>query len=82
MKRRSAIIAALLAPLNGYSAQSKTGTPGSFQFVKPDYSGEGSSLLYIGSMDLKPTDHFLIVEALGRKVTLTVQEVMDALEGK
>lgn len=73
--RRRGIIAALLAPLA--QAQEKESRHGLTSWVEP------SSLSLILTLSSnKPDTPCITVTALGRTVTLTTQEVMDALEGK
>ena len=71
--RRRGIIAALLAPLA--AAQEKS----SIRWIEPSSSPLSLILTLSGN---KPDTHCITVTALGRTVTLTTAEVMDALEGK
>ena len=71
--RRRGIIAALLAPLA--EAQEKS----YIRWVDPSSSPLSLILTLSGN---KPDTPCITVTALGRTVTLTTAEVMDALEGK
>ena len=71
--RRRGIIAALLAPLA--AAQEKS----SIRWIEPSSSPLSLILTLSGN---KPDTPCITVTALGRTVTLTTAEVMDALEGK
>ena len=71
--RRRGIIAALLAPLA--EAQEKS----SIRWIEPSSSPLSLILTLSGN---KPDTPCITVTALGRTVTLTTAEVMDALEGK
>ena len=71
--RRRGIIAALLAPLA--EAQEKC----YIRWVDPSSSPLSLILTLSGN---KPDTPCITVTALGRTVTLTTAEVMDALEGK
>lgn len=75
MKRRG-IIAALLAPLA--EAQVQVSSPNPFI----DLLSTRPMSLTLVLPNNKPDSPCLTVTALGRTVTLTTQEVMDALEGK
>ena len=75
MKRRG-IIAALLAPLA--AAQTKE-SDFKIRVVEPTTMTLSLSL---NLQDNKPDTPCLMVSALGRTVTVTTQEVMDALEAK
>ena len=72
--RRRGIIAALLAPLA--AAQEKES---SIRWIEPSTSPLAFILTLSGN---KPDTPCITVTALGRTVTLTTAEVMDALEGK
>ena len=71
--RRRGIIAALLAPLA--AAQEKS----SIRWIEPSSSPLSLILTLSGN---KPDTPCITVTALGRTVTLTTAEVMDALEAK
>ena len=71
--RRRGIIAALLAPLA--EAQEKS----SIRWIEPSSSPLSLILTLSGN---KPDTPCITVTALGRTVTLTTAEVMDALEGR
>ena len=71
--RRRGIIAALLAPLA--EAQEKS----SIRWIEPSSSPLSLILTLSGN---KPDTPCITVTALGRTVTLTTAEVMDALEAK
>ena len=71
--RRRGIIAAMLAPLA--EAQEKS----SIRWIEPSSSPLSLILTLSGN---KPDTPCITVTALGRTVTLTTAEVMDALEGK
>lgn len=72
--RRRGIIAALLAPLA--AAQEKEP---SIRWIEPSSSPLSLILTLSGN---KPDTPCITVTALGRTVTLTTAEVMDALAGK